>query len=207
MELIKEIEQIYLSWGYLIVFLGSFIEITPMGWAVPGGLILAGGGFYAYGGGLSLHIVLLASWLGAWLTCAAAYVLGNKSGAYFINKLKQEKNAEKAKLLLSRHGPVILTTSLMANLTRFWVAYIAGAQRYNFLKFLFYSGTASLAWTSLWVVVGYLTGIGKENLEKGIAGLGVFAWVFAFGAIGLIFFKIKKEFKEFRGKQNENPGN
>ena len=198
MELIKEIEQIYFSWGYLIIFLGSFIETTPMGWIVPGGLILVGGGFYAYGGGLSLYMVLLAGWLGAWFTLIAAYILGNKSGAYFIKRLKQEKNAEKAKLLFSRHGPVILTTSLMANLTRFWVAYISGAQRYNFLKFLFYSAAASLAWTSLWVVVGDLAGIERENLEKGIAGLGALAWVFAFVATGVIFLKIRKEFKKFK---------
>lgn len=198
MELLKEIEQLYLSWGYLIVFLGSFIEITPMGWAVPGGLILVGGGFYAYGGGLSLYMVLLAGWLGAWLTFILAYVLGNKSGAYFIKKLKQEKNAERARILLTRHGPVILTTSLMANLTRFWVAYVSGSQNYSFARFLFYSGAASLAWSSLWVVVGYLAGIEKENLERSLASLGVLVWILAFIAFGVIYLKIRKEFKEFK---------
>lgn len=208
MELLKEIEQLYLSWGYLIVFLGSFIEITPLGWIVPGGLILTGGGFYAYGGDLSLYIVLVAGWFGAWLTFILAYILGNKSGAYFIKKLKQEKNAEKARVLLSRQGPVILTTSLMANLTRFWVAYLSGSQNYNFVRFFFYSGTASLAWSSLWVVVGYLAGIEKENLEKGLASLGALAWVLAFVTLGVIYIKIRKEFRQFKeGVENEDSGN
>ncbi|MFZ5932550.1 MAG: DedA family protein [Patescibacteria group bacterium] len=206
-ELIKEIETLYLSWGYLIVFLGSFIEITPMGWTIPGGLILAAGGFYAYGGNLSLSLVLLAGALGAWLTFITAYVLGNKSGAYFIRLLKQEKNAARAKTLLARHGPVILTTSLLANLTRFWVAYISGSQNYNFLRFLFYAGVASLAWSSLWIVVGYLAGIERENLEKLATGLGALTWVLLFLALGVIYLKIKKEFRQFKGSRNENPGN
>lgn len=198
MEILTVIENLYLAWGYLIVFLGSFIEITPVGWLFPGGLILVGGGFYAYGGELSLYIVLVAGWFGAWLTFILAYLLGNKSGGYFIKKLKQEKNAERASDLLSRHGPVILTTSLMANLTRFWIAYISGSQKYNFVKFLFYSGVASLAWSSLWVVVGYLAGIKKENLERGLASINALAWLLALISLGVIYLKIRKEFKEFK---------
>lgn len=198
MEIVKQIETFYQSFGYLIVFLGSFIEITPMGWAIPGGLILAGGGFYAYGGGLSLYGILVAGWLGAWLTFILAYVLGNKSGAFLIKKLKQERNAERAKILLKNHGPIILTTSLLASLTRFWVAYVAGVERYSFPRFLFYSGAASLAWSSLMVIVGYLAGAQRQNLETGLARLGILAWGLLLVAVLVIYLKAKGEFGQFK---------
>jgi membrane protein DedA with SNARE-associated domain len=147
MELIKLIsilENLFASYGYAIVFLASFVEITPLGWTIPGGTILAIAGFFAYGARVSLLVILVLGWLGAWLVLLLAYFLGNKTGYQLVKKIKQEKNAERAKILLREHGGVILATSMLASLTRFWVAYIAGTQKYSLLKFLFYSAAASL---------------------------------------------------------------
>lgn len=201
--LITKLESFYLQYGYLAVFFSAFVETSPLGWAIPGGLILAGGGFYAYGGNISLLGILLSSWTGTWLTFLLAYALGNKTGLSLVKKLRQEKNVQKARLLLKRHGGTILTTSLMANLTRFWVAYVAGLQKYSPPRFLFYSGAASLTWSSLMVVVGYLAGSERENLETGLASLGVLAWVFVFLALFVAYKKVKKEFKQVKGIEKE----
>ena len=122
-QLINKIELIYGSWGYLLVFLSSFIETTPMGWAIPGGTIVAIGGFFSYGNNPSFLVgTLIFGALGMLLTFLLAYYAGLKTGLYFIKKFHQEKNAKRAELLLKHHGPTILTTSLLANLTRFWVS-------------------------------------------------------------------------------------
>jgi membrane protein DedA with SNARE-associated domain len=55
MQLLSQIEQFFSLYGYLTIFLASLVEITPAGWTIPGGLILAAGGFYAYSGGISLY--------------------------------------------------------------------------------------------------------------------------------------------------------
>jgi membrane-associated protein len=116
-------------------------------------------------------------------------------------RFKQEKNAERARVLLSRHGPVILTTSLLANLTRFWVAFVAGTQKYPFLKFLFYSGAASLTWTSFMVITGFLAGIERKNIENAFVRVGVLAWFFIVLAIVVIYLKAKSEFNESKGEK------
>lgn len=197
-EIIAALELLFARYGYFIVFLASFMEVSPFGWVVPGGLFLVMAGFFAYGEGLTLTTVLLAGWIGSWLTFLLAYYLGDKTGLGLAKKLKQERNADRAKTLLEKHGAVILTTSMLASLTRFWVAYVAGAQKYNRLKFVFYSGAASLTWSSLMIVVGFLAGAERGHLESGLAHLGILSWVFIFIAIGIIYWKARKEFKKFK---------
>lgn len=192
--LIKLLEALYSQYGYIIIFMASLIETTPIGWAIPGGFMAALGGFYAYGGGISLVAVLVSAWTGMLFTFLIAYYLGAKTGLRLAKKLNQEKNAEMAKTLLKEHGPTILTTSLMANLTRFWVAYIAGSQNYSFFKFLFFSSVAALSWSSLNVAAGYLAGSQRGKLESGLAGLGILSWILLSIAGVVLYIKIKKTF-------------
>lgn len=201
LQLIAFIEEWYIRFGYPLVFVSSFIEITPMGWAIPGGVILAAGGYFAFSGHIHLLGVILAGWMGAWLTFLLAYLMGFKSGNWLVGKLHQEKNANKAKGMLKHYGPAILTTSMLANLTRFWIAYIAGVEKYPFRKFLFYSAVSSLAWVSLMSTVGYIIGSERGNLESGMASLGIVAWIFLVMAIGILVWSGKKEFEEFSNKE------
>lgn len=204
LEILNILEGIYLSWGLPIVFLSSLVEISPFGWIVPGGAITAIGGFFAFGRTNYLLAILIFSWSGAWLTFILAYIFGLKTGNYLVEKLKQQKNAKRAEYLLKEHGPIILTTSMMAGLTRFWVAYVAGLNKYRFIKFLFYSGSASLTWTSLMVTIGYLAGSERANLEAGITKLGILSWVFLLLALLVIYIKTKSGFKEYLKNEKAN---
>lgn len=198
LDLIDKLEAIYSSWGYLLVFLSSLIETSPVGFAIPGGLIIALGGFYAYGNKVALIGVIISGSLGMLTTFLAAYVLGRKTGVFLAKTFRQEKIARQAKILLEKHGPPILTTSLLASLTRFWVAYIAGSQSYNLINFLFYAIVASLTWNSLFVVIGYLVGSERENFEYWLARLGIVSYLLVILAMGVIYWKITKEFKKIK---------
>jgi len=200
LALIDKIEKIYLSWGYLLVFLSSLIETSPIGFTIPGGLIVSLGGFFAFGNRINLVGVVISGTLGMLVTFLIAYQLGKKTGTSLAKKFHQEKYAELAKRLLNNHGPVILTTSLLANLTRFWIAYAAGAEGYSFIRFLFYASAASLTWNSLLVTIGYLAGSGRQELESGIAKLGIVSWGLLFLALAVIYFKTKGEVKEMQKK-------
>src|SRR3990167_9860729 len=107
-ELIEYVGTLFASWGYLVVFLSSFIEITPLGFLIPGGHVLAIGGFFSYDRGVSLSRLIIFGTLGAWITFLGAYLLGKRTGLTLVKKLKQEKNAEKARQLLEHHGGKIL---------------------------------------------------------------------------------------------------
>jgi membrane protein DedA with SNARE-associated domain len=89
---------------------------------------------------------------------------------------------------------------MMANLLRFWTAFVAGVENYNFFKFLFYSGAASLTWSSLMVVVGYLAGSERVQLESALAKLGIGAWILFLLVGVLIYLRAKKEFRHFKGE-------
>ncbi len=187
------------QWGYPIIFLGSLIEITPLGWAVPGGAILLVAG-YLSNGNPNIPLVPIIIWgaIGTWLAFISAYLLGNKTGMWLVKKLHQEKNAAFAKQVLKNNGAAILTTSMMANLTRFWISYIAGVEKYNIIKFNMYAFFASLSWVSMIVLLGYFAGFEKENLRNLTKSIGILAWVFLVIAAIVIYRAIKKEHKHFK---------
>jgi membrane protein DedA with SNARE-associated domain len=202
MDLIQVLDTLgilFEKWGYPLIFFGSLIEITPLGWAVPGGAILVIAG-YLSNGNSNMPLVAIIIWgtLGTWIAFLLAYLLGNKTGMWLVNKLHQQKNARFAKQVLKNNGAAILTTSMMANLTRFWISYIAGVEKYSLVKFNLYAFVASLSWVSLMVILGYFAGFEKENLRNITSSIGILAWVFLIVAGVIIYRSIKKEYKHFK---------
>ncbi len=194
--LLHQIELLFAIYGYPFIFLGTLIETTPFGWLVPGALLASLGGFYAFEGPLRLSLVIICAFSGMFVTLIGAYLIGDKTGLRLAKYLKQERNAHTAKVLLEKHGAVILTTALLANVTRFWIAYIAGAQKYNIYKFMLYAAVASLTWVSILVTIGYIAGTGRHTIERGLAQAGIFSWIFVFVVGGLLYWKLKDELKE-----------
>jgi membrane protein DedA with SNARE-associated domain len=203
LSLIHKIESLFDQFGYLIVFFSSLIEITPFGWAIPGGLILAVGGFFAYKSQELFIIILISGWLGAWSSLIGGYFLGKKTGMWLIKKLRQEKNAQRAKVMLKKNGAIVLTSSMLANLTRFWSAYVAGTEDYPFSRFITYSGVASLTWVSLMVFVGFLAGSGKGRLETILAKTSIASWLFFIFTILVIIYSIKSGREELENENNQ----
>lgn len=198
-ELIKNTEYFFAQYGYLTVLISSFIEITPMGWVIPGGIILAIAGFFSNSqGNVNLALVIISGTLGAWLTLLGSYLLGRKSGMWLVTKLHQERNATLAKKLLQKHGGVILTTSMMANLTRFWVAYVSGVEKYHVGKFLLYSLMASLGWVSIMTLLGFFAGYERENIESIAGAVGIVGWLLLAIAGFVIYRSISHEHKHFK---------
>lgn len=202
MDLIQILDilgTLFEKFGYPIIFLGSLIEITPLGWAVPGGAILLIAGYLSNGNSnMPLTPIIIWGTLGTWIAFLLAYLLGNKTGMWLVNKLHQQKNARFAKQVLKNNGAAILTTSMMANLTRFWISYIAGVERYNLIRFNLYAFVASLSWVLLMVLLGYFAGFEKESLRNIMSSIGILAWVFLIVAGIVIYRSIKHEFKHFK---------
>lgn len=198
MEIINFLERFYVKLPHVIPFVSSLIESSPFGWAIPGGTLIALGGFFAYSGAITILGILISGTMGSLVTFLAGYVFGAKTGLWVVKKLHQEKNFEKAKTLLEKHGGVILTTSMMAGLTRFWVAYVAGTKRHNFASFLGYASLASLTWTALMTALGYLVGSERGAIESAFAKIGILSWILLIVAICVIVVKTRKEFGKFK---------
>ncbi len=196
LKLVHDLEVIYGEFGYILIFIASVIESSPLGWITPGGFILAGGGFFAYSKTLSLFLVIVSGLLGTWVTPFVGYWIGRKTGMTMAKKFKLEKKVDKARRIIDRHGRLILTTSLLSNATRFWISYAAGMQRYDLKKFIFYSGITSLSWVSLWSMAGYLAGGERISIERTVARLQFMAWIILLLALISIYVSAKKEHKE-----------
>ncbi len=197
-QLIKTLEPIFLQNAFIVSFMASLIEISPAGWTIPGGYILAIGGFFAFDTPHHLITIILGASIGSLVVFVAAYVLGLKTGMWLVKKLKQEKNAQYAKALLNKHGGKILTISLMSPLLRFWVAYVAGSQRYNFSKFVVYATLASFSWSTMWIMIGFLIGSQRLTLEENLTKLGVIGWICVIVPTLLVTWFIKKDYENTR---------
>lgn len=204
MDLINIVDKlglIYHNWGFGLIFISTLIETTPLGWAVPGGTVVAMGGFFARTSDISLVTVIISGTLGMFATFLIAYSLGRKTGVAIAAKIGQEKNFEKAKRLLRDHGPSILSTSLLANLTRFWIAYVAGAEKINIIKFSFYGVASSLTWSSFLATLGYLAGTERSSLEKALGKIGILSWSLLIVAVVVMFIRVKQDYKKYNQKQ------
>jgi hypothetical protein len=51
------------------------------------------------------------------------------------------------------------------------------------------------------IVVGYLAGSERSKLETGIARLGILGWVLFLTVLGVIYWKMRKEFRKFKEEE------
>jgi len=187
------VEKFFLNWWWAIAFMSSIVEMSPAGWLIPGGALVAILGFIAWGNPEILVGVIFLSTLGGFIGVMSAYFLGFKTGQTLITKLNQKKIARKADEILKVSGPIVLTTSMLAGITRFWIAYIAGSQKYLFTKFLLYALVSSFTWSSALTVVGYIAGSSIEELEDGISILGILTWLLIIFSAIVIIVRTKKD--------------
>lgn len=197
-QIVIGISAYFIKYGYPLVFFGVLVETTPLGGFIPGALLAAMGGFYSYDGPLSFPFVLILGTSGMFLTLISSYIIGKKTGMKLAHYFKQEENVAHAKVLLEKYGPLIVTTALLSNITRFWIAYIAGMQKYNIIQFSFLALVASLAWVSLLVISGYLAASSAHSIERNLAQVSIISWIFLAATGAVITWAIRKNINETR---------
>lgn len=195
-ELIDLLEQVFLNWWWAIVFVSALLEMSPLGWVMPGGMLVVVSAFFAWGSPNLLIGIIILSTLGGVTSFSIAYYLGQKTGNSFVKKLHQEKVAKRAEKILNNNGPVVLTTSMMAGIIRFWAAYVAGSQKYSFWKFIKYATISSFTWTCVIAIVGYIAGSSREVLQHSLAALGILSWMLVALSIAVIVISAKRERQE-----------
>lgn len=198
--IIAQLEALFGTYGYMLVIVVCAIESSPFGWITPSNYVLAAAGFFSNGGSMNLTAVIISGFMGTWGMLIFSYFLGVKTGGSVVKLLKQEKNALRAERMLSAHGNAVLSTSLLSNVTRFWISYICGVQRVPLKRFLSFSFFAALSWVSLWVTVGYLLGAERASFESNLARLGFIGWLLPAVAFAVIYYYSRKDFKhEYSG--------
>ncbi len=186
--IIEFLKTQYASYGYLIVFLGAYLENTVItGLILPGGTLIVLGGVFAAQGTMSLPLVMLLAWMGMFLGSSTDYWIGRLGLWRIIEKTRLHnwlnKGLTEAKLLLIEKGPQTIFLAHFLGQIRTFMALTAGIVKMPFHKFALYELFASLFWSILYCGAGYLIGNSLDqinNLFTILAGVGLVVAVFAY---------------------------
>ena len=165
------------SWGYVILFLGTFLESIPVfGLFVPGALITFICAFIARLGFMNLYLIMGIAIGGAILGDLFGYLLGRYLGKDILHKygkffLLKKEYLERAGEILCNHAGKSLVIGRLNPVTRPAAPFIVGAHKYNFFKFMIYNILGAVMWGVIFGGLGYLLGRNyafAQKLEKNL---------------------------------------
>ncbi len=175
-EIILLLDTIFQNYGVVLVFVGAFIETTPLGWKFPGGSFLIAGGYFAHQSDLSLLNLTFSGALGSWSVFLLSYYLGRRYRHKIIHALSQEKSENKAAKLIHKHGTSVIWLTLVTSLIRFWIAYHMGKHKHPFANFALHSAGSSLVWSGMWTGIGYIASAQLAAVERAIGLFGAISF-------------------------------
>ncbi|HVT45402.1 MAG TPA: DedA family protein [Thermoanaerobaculia bacterium] len=144
------------KFGYVAVFIGTFFE---------GETILVLAGFFSEQNYLSLPLVIIVGFLGAYSGHIFWFWLGRARGLRIVNHFpRMQKHLGQGIRLFERYGiPAIFISQYLYGL-RITCAIVVGISRISVAKFLFYQGLSCLTWTIIIAHLGVYFGRAVETL-------------------------------------------
>ncbi len=192
-RIIRATVPFFKEWGYVVLFLVSILESTPLiGVVVPGATLVIFGGLLSRNGILFLPIVILVSALGAWIGDVLSYFIGKHYGYPFLQKYGKyifinEARLEQLRELIKKHRIKTIILGRFNSLTRSIGPFASGASEMAFSSYLLLSCISALLWASVHALVGVIFGQGIEALSHYISLFFLFAMLFSL----LIFYSYR----------------
>ena len=152
------------SFGYLLVFLSTLFEASPIiGIFIPGSIIIFLAGFAAKLQLMNFKIVLFLAILGAILGDIAGYLFGRYFGKEFLHKygkyfLIRKEYIERSCEIVHAHTGKSLIFGRLNPITRSVAPLIVGAHKVGFGKFMVYNVIGAILWGFTFVSLGYIFG-------------------------------------------------
>ena len=165
-------ELLLQKFGYLAVFVGTFLE---------GETILVLAGFFAERGYLSLPLVVLCAFSGAYVGHVFWFWLGRTQGVRLLDRFpRMKKHFGKGIRIFERYGaPAIFITQWLYGL-RITCAVIIGISKISTVKFLIYEAVTCAIWAVIIAGAGFVFGTAVERV------LGRAAHIERYGLIALV---------------------
>jgi len=152
------------SFGYLLVFLSTLFEASPLiGIFVPGSIIIFFAGFAAKLQLMSYKLVVFLAILGAILGDLAGYLFGRYWGSKFLHKygkyfLIRKEYIEKSCEIVHAHTGKSLIFGRLNPITRSVAPLIVGTHKVNFGRFMIFNIIGGALWGFIFVSLGYIFG-------------------------------------------------
>ena len=164
------------TYGYWAVLV--FVAIESMGIPFPGETMLIAAAIYA-GNTHHLNIVLViaAAAAGAILGDNLGFFVGREGGYRLLRRYGRYIRLDERKLklgqyLFMRHGGKVVFFGRFVAVLRAWAAFLAGAGRMRWPRFLAFNATGGILWATIYGVGGYVLGDHIHALT-GPVGIGV----------------------------------
>lgn len=170
-----DVRQIADALGYPAAGLGILIESA--GIPFPGELMLIAAAAWAGARHLSLPLIVLCGMSGAILGSDLGYLIGWWGGRPFLERMLSllrlnPRHLANVELFFARHGDKTILVGRFIVGLRTWANVVAGAARMPFWRFQAYSAISSVAWATVYGVLGYLLGNNWPLLTRVVSYLG-----------------------------------
>ncbi len=190
------LEHFLEHWGYLAVFLLSFV--STMGLPVGSEVSLIYGGVLASGQvpnephHLSLVVVILVGLAAETLGSVAGYAVGRYGGRPLVDHvgkyvLLTHKDLDRAEAWFARRGEPVVFFGRFVPLLRSFISLAAGLGEMAMAKFLVFTVIASGIWCTALVLLGDSLGSSYEHVLKAFSYAGYVAAVLFVIAVVVLF--------------------
>ncbi|MCL4310120.1 MAG: DedA family protein [Actinomycetota bacterium] len=182
------------NWGYLLVFVMTFLETSAfVGLVVPGEVTLLLAGLLASQGYFDLSALIALASAGAILGDSTGYAIGRYGGIKFLRRFGRffffrESYLETAERYFQRHGGKTVLFGRFVGVLRSFAPVAAGISRMPYRTFLFYNIVGGIGSVTIVLLLGYFFGQSWELINRwlGWGGGIAFALVVVAGVIYLL---------------------
>ncbi|HWE67449.1 MAG TPA: DedA family protein [Acidimicrobiales bacterium] len=188
-------EHFLSSWGYLAVFVLSFI--SSMGIPVGAELAIIGGGALASGQIAHVHplnvvLVIVLATVAEVLGSLAGYLIGAYGGRPLVDRLGKyilltHKDLDRAETWFARRGEPLVLFGRFIPLLRSFVSLAAGLGEMAVAKFILYTFIGCAIWCTVLTSVGYSLGATYNHVVKDFSYAGYVLAVLAVLAVVVVF--------------------
>ena len=146
----KGLEEIISKWGYIGVFLGTFLE---------GEVTMVVSGFLASQDVMDIRMVLLVGGMGGFLGDQFFFLLGRLSNTLnLLQRLNRSVRYRKARRIVRRYGSYIALFSRYLVGMRMALSFTLGVMRMPFRQFTLLNFISAVLWAITVGFMGYLMG-------------------------------------------------
>ncbi len=183
-RLLRWVEPLYQTYGYLVVIVGALLEHTFfLAWVMPGGILVALGGLYAQSGILALPLVILAGASGFVLGDHLDFFVGRHS-TRLLDRVTKGHVMDPTVYTGLRALPALLLAYTNA-VPRAALFMGGGASGMTYRRFLSLSVSLALFWSAAFSILGYWLGGNRQQLMRLMQAVGLGGQVLLFSAIGI----------------------
>jgi membrane protein DedA with SNARE-associated domain len=168
-------------YGYVAIF--SLLVLGIVGLPVPDEWLLALTGYLSFRHQLQLGPAFISAVLGSICGISISYLLGRSAGLYALHRYGRflritPEGINKTHAAYDRYGPWLLFFGYFIPGVRHFTAIVAGTVRMRPAHFSAFAYSGALAWSSIFISIGYLLGDEWSSVLREIHHhLSIIAWM------------------------------